>query len=72
MVGKGAQVTGITAALRVLSSKGQSFTRSGVGQKSVHQEPPHTGISRTWATTVAFLVSATPKPESMSEVSYMD
>ena len=36
-----------------------SFTRSGLRQVSVHQEPPRTDVSRTWATTtVAIHVSS--------------
>ncbi len=42
-VGKGAQATGMTASLRILSSKAdsntcESFTRSGLKLESVHQE----------------------------------
>ncbi len=41
-VGKGAQATGMTASLRILSSKAdsdtRSFTRSGLELESVHQE----------------------------------
>ena len=49
MVLEGAQATGITAALRGLSSKGRSkmwgsLTSSGLGQESVHQEPTHRRI----------------------------
>ena len=63
VVGKGAQATGMAAALRGLSSKDDSrtwgsFTRSGLRLESVHQEPPHTDVSRKWATSVAFLVSS--------------
>ncbi len=44
-VGKGAQATGMTASLRILSSKAdsntcESFTRSGLKLESVHQESP--------------------------------
>ncbi len=44
-VGKGAQATGMTASLRILSSKADSntwerFTRSELKLKSVHQESP--------------------------------
>ncbi len=43
LVGKGAQATGMTASLRILSSKAdsntwESFTRSGLKLESVHQE----------------------------------
>ncbi len=43
--GKGAQATGMTASLRILSSKADSntwdsFTRSGLKLESVHQESP--------------------------------
>ena len=34
-----------------------NFTRSGLRQESVHQEPPCTDTSRTKATSVAFLMS---------------
>ncbi len=49
-VGKGAQATGMTASLRILSSKAdsntcESFTRSGLKLKSVHQESPHSTSS---------------------------
>ncbi len=44
-LGKGAQATGMTASLRILSSKAdsntwESFTRSELKQESVHQESP--------------------------------
>ncbi len=44
-VGKGAQATGMTASLRIQSSKAdsntcESFTRSGLKLESVHQESP--------------------------------
>ncbi len=44
-VGKGAQATGMTGSLRILSSKAdsntcESFTRSGLKLESVHQESP--------------------------------
>ena len=63
MVGNSAQATGMTAALRGLSSKADSrtwgsFTRSGLRLESVHQEPPHTDVSRKWTTSVTFLVSS--------------
>ena len=35
-----------------------SFTRGGLRLESVHQEPPHTDVSRKWATSVAFLVAS--------------
>ncbi len=45
-VGKGAQATGMTASLRIQSSKAdsntwESFTRSELKLESVHQESPH-------------------------------
>ncbi len=54
-VGKGAQATGMTASLRILSSKAdsntcESFTRSGLKLESVHQESPHSDVFRKWAT----------------------
>ncbi|MEQ2246824.1 hypothetical protein ILYODFUR_003202 [Ilyodon furcidens] len=45
VVGKGAPATGITAALRGLSSKMrilERFTMSGLKLESVHQDPLHT------------------------------
>ncbi len=53
-VGKGAQATGMTASLRILSSKAdsntwESFTRTGL-KLSVHQESPRSDISRKRAT----------------------
>ncbi len=54
-VGKGAQATGMTASLRILSSKADSntsdsFTRSGLKLESVHQESPHSDVFRKRAT----------------------
>ncbi len=54
-VGKGAQATGMTASLRILSSKAdsntwESFTRSGLKLESVHQESPCSDIFRKRAT----------------------
>ncbi len=51
-VGKGAQATGMTASLRILSSKAdsntcESFTRSGLKLESVHQESPRSDVFRT-------------------------
>ncbi len=53
--GKGAQVTGMTASLRILSSKAdsntwESFTRSELKLESVHQESPRSDIFRKRAT----------------------
>ncbi len=50
-VGKGAQSTGMTASLRILSSKAdsntwESFTRSGLKLESVHQESPRSDVFR--------------------------
>ncbi len=50
-VGKGAQATGMTASLRILSSKADSntcgsFTRSGLKLESVHQESPSSDVFR--------------------------
>ncbi len=54
-VGKGAQATGMTASLRIQSSKAdsntwESFTRSGLKPESVHQESPRSDIFRKWPT----------------------
>ncbi len=54
-VGKCAQATGMTASLRILSSKADSntletFTRSELKLESVHQESPRTDIFRKRAT----------------------
>ncbi len=54
-VGKGAQATGMTASLRILSSKAdsntwESFTRSGLKLESVHQESPRSDLFRKRAT----------------------
>ncbi len=54
-VGKGAQATGMTASLRLLSSKAdsntcESFTRSGLKLESVHQESPRSDVFRKRAT----------------------
>ncbi len=54
-VGKGAQATGMTASLRILSRKAnsntcESFTRSGLKLESVHQESPRSDAFRKRAT----------------------
>ncbi len=54
-VGKGAQATGMSASLRILSSKAdsntwESFTRSGLKLESVHRESPRSDIFRKRAT----------------------
>ncbi len=54
-VGKGAQATGMTASLRILSKKAdsntcESFTRSGLKLESVHQESPRSDVFRKRAT----------------------
>ncbi len=54
-VGKGAQATGMTASLRIQSSKAdldtwESFTRSGLKRESVHQESPRSDVFRKRAT----------------------
>ncbi len=54
-VGKGAQATGMTASLRIRSSKAdsntcESFTRSGLKLESVHQESPRSDVFRKRAT----------------------
>ncbi len=58
-VGKGAQATGMTASLRILSSKAdsntwESFTRSELKLESVHQESPRSDIFRKRATPSHF------------------
>ncbi len=52
---KGAHATGMTASLRILSSKAdsntwESFTRSGLKLESVHQESPRSDVFRKRAT----------------------
>ncbi len=54
-VGKCAQATGMTASLRIRSSKAdsntcESFTRSGLKLESVHQESPRSDVFRKRAT----------------------
>ncbi len=54
-IGKGAQATGMTASLRILSSKAdsntwESFSRSGLKLESVHQESPRSDVFRKRAT----------------------
>ncbi len=54
-VGKGAQATGMSASLRIQSSKAdsntwESFTRSGLKLESVHQESPRSDVIRKRAT----------------------
>ncbi len=54
-IGKGAQATGMTASLRILSSKAdsntwESFTRSELKLEWVHQESPRSDIFRKRAT----------------------
>ncbi len=54
-IGKGAQATGMSASLRILSSKAdsntwESFTRSELKLESVHQESPRSDIFRKRAT----------------------
>ncbi len=54
-VGKGAQATGMTASLRILSSKAdsntcESFTRSELKLESVHQESPRSDVLRKRST----------------------
>ncbi len=54
-VGKGAQATGMSASLRILSSKAdsntwESFTMSGLKLESVHQESPRSDVFRKRAT----------------------
>ncbi len=54
-VGKGAQATGMTASLRIQSSKAdsntyESFTMSGLKLELVHQESPRSDVFRKRAT----------------------
>ncbi len=54
-LGKVAQATGMTASLRILSSKAdsntcESFTRSGLKLESVHQKSPRSDVFRKRAT----------------------
>ncbi len=54
-LGKGAQATGMTASLRIQSSKAdsntwESFTRSGLKLESVHRESPRSDVFRKRAT----------------------
>ncbi len=54
-VGKGTQAIGMTASLRIQSSKAdsntwESFTRSGLKLESVHQESPRSDVFRKRAT----------------------
>ncbi len=52
-VGKGAQATGVTASLRIQSSKAdtcESFTRSELKLESVHHESPRSDVFRKRAT----------------------
>ncbi len=69
-VGKGAQATGMTASLRILSSKAdsntcESFTRSGLKLESVHQESPRSDSLQEKG------YQATSEPETTSEASYL-
>ncbi len=69
-VGKGAQATGMTASLRIQSSKAdsntwESFTRSELKLESVHQESP------TFRRLQEKGYQATSEPETTSEASYL-
>ncbi len=69
-VGKGAQATGMTASLRIQSSKAdsntwESFTRSGLKLESVHQESPRSERLQEKG------YQATSEPETTSEASYL-
>ncbi len=68
--GKCPQATGMTASLRILSSKAdsntwESFTRSELKLESVHQESPRSDIFRKRAT------KTTSETETSSEASYL-
>ncbi len=64
-MGKGAQATGMTASLRILSSKADSNTRSEVKLESVYQESPHSDIFRKKG------YQSTSETETSSETSYL-
>ncbi len=81
-VGRCAQATGMTASLRILSSKAdsntwESFTRSELKLESLHQESPRSDIFRKRATKLISFSSRTwhlptlpkvPKAGSMTMV----
>ncbi len=68
-VGKGAQATGMTASLRIQSSKADSNTWS------LHKEWTEAGVSASRVTTLRCLqekgYQATSEPETTSEASYL-
>ncbi len=72
-VGKCAQATGMTASLRILSSKAdsntwESFTRSELKLESVHQESPRSDIFRKRATKPLLKQKHRQKQNVMSEL----
>ncbi len=84
-VGKGAQATGMTTSLRILSSKAdsntcESFTRSELKLESVHQESPRSDVFRKRATKPLLnqrqrqkrLTWAVEKKNSVSKVLFSD
>ncbi len=84
-VGRGAQATGMTASLRIQSSKAdsntcESFTRSGLKLESVHQESPCSDVFRKRATKPLLnqrqrqkhLTWAVEKKNSWSKVLFSD
>ncbi len=65
-VGKCAQATGMTASLRIQSSKAdsntwESFTRSGLKLESVHQESPHSDIQEIQEILEHFMLPSADK-----------
>lgn len=51
--------------------KGRELQRKGPRLVSVHKESPLTDIFRKRAAAATFLISTTPEPETMSDVSYL-
>ncbi len=76
-VGKGAQATGMTASLRILSSKAdsntcESFTRSGLQLESVHQESPRSffqcqSLEEEWRGTESMLLEVQCEVSTVSD-----
>ncbi len=74
-VGKGAQATGMTASLRIQSSKAdsntwESFTRSELKLESVHQESPRSDVlPGLWRKRTGLLLSG-PKSSFQMKVNF--
>lgn len=51
--------------------KGRELQRKGPRLVSVHQESPLTDVFGKRAAAATFLISTTPEPETMSDVSYL-